>query len=141
MHVEQNRSMAWEPQQPLRTSLAQRAAHPTAAPRAATGVHDHAPHPLTPERLSIQRQNALIGALHDAMDARDPEQLRTLVEEYRELDPDDVQQLQQGFELIADCMEYGDDDARREAASYHDQARASTVRRFVRRFCLESGDG
>ena len=111
-----------------------------AASQRTRGVHDHAPHPFTAERTAIQRQNAVIGALHDAMDARDPEQMRQLVEEYRELDPADVQQLQQGFELIADCLEYGDDESRREAATYYEEARASTVRRFVRRYCLEAED-
>jgi len=101
--------------------------------KAVTGpVH---PHPITPEHARIFRENATIQALNDAMDSKDAKTLRRFLTRYRLEYPEDAQQLQLGFELIANCLE-----ARpgyREAAQrYFDEETASSLRRFVLRHCL-----
>ena len=94
-------------------------------------------HPITPEHARIQRENALIGALNDALDLSDPVRLRELVKRYRAAEPEDVHRLQVGYELLADCLEFPGDTSRRAAEEYYRAERASTLRRFVRRICFE----
>lgn len=95
------------------------------------------PHPLDGERAVLQRELQLIGALNDALDLRDVRRMRELIESYRALDPDDVNAMQEGYERLADCLEFPGEGAREEAKIYYDAQRASTLRRFVRRVCLE----
>jgi hypothetical protein len=83
----------------------------------------------------------LLGALNDALDQSDPVRMRDLIDRYDEAEPDDTQQLREGYERIADCLQARDaqarTDTRANAQRYYDQARASTLRRSVRRHCLE----
>jgi hypothetical protein len=94
-------------------------------------------HPLTVERELIQHELQLIGALNDALDLRDAARMRMLIDSYREFHPDDEHQLQEGYERLADCLEFPGGASRSEAQVYYDQARASPLRRFIRRLCLE----
>jgi hypothetical protein len=103
-------------------------------------IPKHAPpvsHPFTPAHARIQRENALIGALNDALDLSDPVRLRELVKRYRAAEPEDVHRLQVGYELLADCLEFPGDGSRRAAEEYYRAERASTLRRFIRRICFE----
>lgn len=110
-------------------------AHPD-QPRPDGPVH---PHPITPQHRRIFRENALVSGLHDALDARDAVALRRLLREYRAEFPGDEQQLQRGFELLAECLEHRDRaDVQARAHDYWDTERASTLRRYVRRVCLEN---
>lgn len=108
----------------------------SAEPVAAHAGEQH-PHPLTPERDEIQHENRLIQALNDAMDLRDPARIRQMLETYRQVHGTDEHDLQDGYERIADCLEFPGPAARAEAQRYYDAKRASTLRRFVRRYCLE----
>lgn len=109
-------------------------AHPD-QPRPDGPVH---PHPITPQHRRIFRENALVSGLHDALDALDAVALRRLLREYRDEYPEDEQQLQRGFELLAECLEHRDSaDVRAQARAYWETERASTLRRHVRRVCLE----
>lgn len=109
-------------------------AHPD-QPRPDGPVH---PHPITPQHRRIFRENALVSGLHDALDARDTVALRRLLGEYRDEYPEDEQQLQRGFELLAQCLEHPDRaDIQVQARRYWETERASTLRRHVRRLCLE----
>ncbi|XYI02718.1 hypothetical protein ACMHYB_24390 [Sorangium sp. So ce1128] len=65
--------------------------------------------------------------------------MRELVHEYRRTHPGDPNQLQDGYEIIADCLETPGEESRAAAEAYHAEHRASTVRRFVRTICLEGG--
>lgn len=102
------------------------------APPPTVPVH---PHPITAEHARIFRENATIQALNDAMDSKDPKTLRQFLIRYRNEYPEDAQQLQQGYELIADCLEQrpGSQSA---GQRYFDQETASSLRRFVLRHCL-----
>jgi len=110
------------------------------APRAEEPHEAHVgeqPHPITPEREKIQRGNQLVGALNDAMDRHDVKEMRRLVEIYREHEPPDENKLQEGYARIADCLQEPSEEARARAQAYYDTERASTLRRYVRRACLE----
>ncbi|WP_437947722.1 hypothetical protein WME98_44510 [Sorangium sp. So ce296] len=97
------------------------------------------PHPVTPRHLEMQHENGLIALLNDAMSARDGARMRELVREYRRTHPGDPSRLQDGYEIIAGCLEAPGEDSRTAAEGYYAEHRASTVRRFVRTICLEGG--
>jgi hypothetical protein len=94
------------------------------------------PHPITPGHERIFRENQLIGALYGAMDVKDGQGVRRLAEQYRREYPEDPNQLQQGYDVIADCLEHSDAEARAAGQRYCDEARGSILRRFVARLCL-----
>ncbi len=96
------------------------------------------PHPLTEQHRRIFRENALIGQLDGAMDAKDARGLHALVAEYRDEYPEDAHVLQEGYELIAQCLEGSSDDLRAAAQRFYDERLDSGLRRYIRRHCLES---
>jgi hypothetical protein len=98
------------------------------------------PHPITPERERIQRENQLIGAMSDAMDLSDGPRLRRILDEYRSEYPDDPNELQVGYAIIADCLERPGAESTAAAQRYYDRERGSMLRRFVARHCLEDPD-
>ena len=103
---------------------------------------DH-PHPITAQHQSLRAQQQLVAALNDALDLRDAQGMRSLIERYDALSPDDPLRLAEGYERVADCIEADDPadraSARENAQRYYDHARASSLRRYVRRVCLEPG--
>jgi hypothetical protein len=96
-----------------------------------------APHPHTPQHERIYRENSLIGDLNGAMDVKDARGMRQLLEQYREEYPEDEHEMQRGYELIADCFEKPGPETRAAAQRYYDEALASGLRRYIRRYCLE----
>jgi hypothetical protein len=103
--------------------------------RRAEGHEDH-PHPLTRERVRIQHENQLVGAMNDAMDLEDGARLHEILTTYRERYPEDPSQLQEGYALIADCLEHPGSGARAAGQRYVDEERGSILRIFVARHCL-----
>ena len=98
------------------------------------------PHPITPEHRRIFRENNLIGDLNGAMDVLDVAGLRRLLKQYRDEYPEDAHVLQDGYALIADCLERPGPETRAVAQRYYDEERASGLRRYIRRHCLEASD-
>jgi hypothetical protein len=96
------------------------------------------PHPITPAHERIYRENRLQGALNGAMDVKDTAGMRRLLAEYRAEYPDDPRAIRKGYELIADCLEHPGEAAKSEARRYYDTELASTVRRYVRRYCFDA---
>ena len=94
------------------------------------------PHPITPGRVRIQRENQLIGALNDAVDLSDGSRLRDVLTDYAREFPDDPNHLQLGYKLIADCLESPSAATRAAGREYFKQERGSILRRFVARHCL-----
>lgn len=94
------------------------------------------PHPITEQHRRIYRENGLLGALNSAVDAADPETLRQLSQRYRAEYPEDEPQLQSGYDLIADCLDKHDAETIARAQRYFDEERGSTLRRYVKRYCL-----
>jgi len=95
------------------------------------------PHPITEQHQRIFRENVLIGQLNGAMDAKDARGLRALAAEYRGEYPEDSHGIQEGYELIAQCLEGVTDELRRAAQRYYDERLDSGLRRYIRRYCLE----
>ncbi|HYP99083.1 MAG TPA: hypothetical protein VER96_10430 [Polyangiaceae bacterium] len=99
-----------------------------------------APHPLTPQHQRIFRENNLIGDLNGAMDVNDAAGLRALLAQYREEYPEDAHMLQDGYGLIADCIERPGAETRAAAQRYYDEELDSGLRRYIRRHCLETAN-
>ncbi len=101
--------------------------------------HGMAPHGLTPQHLRIYRENNLVGNLNGAMDVGDVAGLRRLLQQYREEYPEDAHVLQDGYEIIANCLEHPRSSRFREIAQrYYDEELDSGLRRYIRRHCLEN---
>jgi len=96
------------------------------------------PHPITTRHRRIARENALLGSLSDAMDGKDGARLRALLDTYRAEFPEDDHRLQRGYQVIADCLEHPGPESSAAAQYHFDHELASTLRRFVKRHCLES---
>lgn len=93
------------------------------------------PHPITPTRLRIYRENNLMGAMSRAMDRGRYEELRQLNAQYRDEYPEDEHNLQRAYDLIADCQEQLTDERQAAAREFWKKHRSSQLRRFVRRHC------
>jgi hypothetical protein len=95
------------------------------------------PHPITPKHLRIYAENRLIAALDGAMDVQDVAGMRRLLEQYRREYPEDDNQLQDGYALIADCLDHPGAPARAAAEQWLDSHNGSGLKRFVTKHCLE----
>jgi hypothetical protein len=96
------------------------------------------PHPLDEARARIAAENQLLQALNDAMSFRKVDEMRAMLEQYRKIDPIDVDKHQLGYEIIADCIEFPGDGSLTAAREFYDTQRHSPLRRFVRRICFEN---
>ena len=144
--------------EPMPPRAAPRLDH-AAAPKAPAGgpqladAHEHAqseqapdleyepakhPHPLTDERARIHHENNLIQGLNDAMDSKDPDSLRQVLADYRQSHPEDPHHLQEGYALIADCLDEPGPASHAAGERYMKENRASTLRRFVERHCVKT---
>jgi hypothetical protein len=94
------------------------------------------PHPITPAHERNFRQLNMVAVLNGAMDVGDVEELRRANRVYREEYPE-ATLLQEGYDLIADCLEQRSQATRAAAERYWGTAIASNLRRYVRRHCLE----
>jgi hypothetical protein len=110
------------------------------APREAVPSGPVHPHPITAAHRRIYRENDLLHALNGALDAKDAAGMRRLLERYREDYPEDANELQEGYALIADCLEQPDPATVERAQAYYASETASTLRRYVRRHCLERAE-
>jgi hypothetical protein len=96
------------------------------------------PHPITPQHERIFHENNLIADLNGAMDVKDVAGLRRLLKQYREEYPEDGNVLQDGYQLIANCLERPGPETRAVAQRYYDEQLDSGLRRYIRRHCLEA---
>jgi len=95
------------------------------------------PHPITPEHERIFKENNLFGAISGAMDRRDTAGMRQLLAEYKDEYPEDSHLLQEGFAVIADCIDHPGEASTAAARAYYSANKASIIRRYVRRHCFE----
>lgn len=95
------------------------------------------PHPITPAHQRIYRENSLLYQLNEAMDGRESLRLRALLAMYRQEYPEDPNEMQAGYELIADCLDSPSDEVHARARRFFQEEVASTLRRFVLRHCLD----
>jgi len=95
------------------------------------------PHSITPAHERIFKENNMIGAMNAAMDLGNVEELRRLNREYRQQYPEDSHLMQEGYDIIADCMERRTAANRIAAERFYDTQIASMLRRYVRIHCLQ----
>jgi hypothetical protein len=95
------------------------------------------PHPITPQHERIYRENELTFSLDGAVDVEDASGIRRLLAGYRREFHEDSLVLQQGYEIIADCLEKPGPVTRAVAQRFYDTEIASPIRRHLRRHCLE----
>jgi len=95
------------------------------------------PHPITPAHERIYKENNMIGAMNAAMDLGNIVELRRLNREYREQYPEDSHLMQDGYDIIADCMERRTESNRIAAQRFYDTQIASMLRRYMRIHCLQ----
>ena len=137
-----------EPLQPASPRVA--AAHPVQLELASDGIpimpagsqpapsgEPRHPHPITAQHQRIYRENELTFSLDGAVDVEDAPGIRRLLALYRSEFPEDSLVLQQGYEIIADCLERPGAATRAVAQQFYDTELASALRRHVRRHCLE----
>jgi hypothetical protein len=115
-------------------TLAPREQEPVHEPGASDGAR---PHALTAAHQRIFAENARVAELNGAMDQGDYAALRQLNARYREAYPEDAHALQHGYDLIADCLEELTPARVDAARRFWRERRASSLRRYVRRYCLE----
>lgn len=94
------------------------------------------PHPITAQHQRVFGENRLIGALNGAMDVKDVPALRRLLKQYREQYPEDPNQLQAGYQVIADCLEQPGAASTAAGQRYYTEQSGSALHRFVGRYCL-----
>jgi hypothetical protein len=95
------------------------------------------PHPITPAHERIYRENNLVGALNAAVDRQDARRIREVLARYAAEYPEDAHRLQEGYAIIAACLEQLDDETRERAQRFWSTEIRSQTRRYVRRYCLE----
>jgi hypothetical protein len=96
------------------------------------------PHPITPQHQRIYGENRLVGGIEGAMEVKDGKGMRRLLEQYRREYPEDDQDLQDGYAVVADCIEHPGAAGNRAAADrWLDAHNGSTAKRFVLRYCIE----
>ena len=112
--------------------------NPREAPEAPEGHSPELrhPHPITPQHERIYRENTLTFALDGAVDVEDAPGIRRLLAIYRQEFPEDSLLTQQGYEIIADCLDRPGVGTRAAAQRFYDTEIASALRRHVRRHCL-----
>jgi hypothetical protein len=72
------------------------------------------------------------------MDVKDVKGMRELLATYRAEYPEDEMVMQEGYQLIIDCLESPGEVTRAAAKKYYDTQIASGLRRYIRRHCLEN---
>jgi hypothetical protein len=97
------------------------------------------PHPITPERLRMEEQHQLFDQVAAAIQALQFDRARALLHEHQERfsDAEAWTDLHEAWRVIADCLEYPGPQSKARGLRFVDQERGSSMRRRVRRACLE----
>jgi hypothetical protein len=111
-------------------------AQPVAPPREdGLGQGSH-PHPITDDHRRLFRDADLLHGAQDALAAGDALRARVLLaqhaKEYPQADPD-----REGLFIVADCVAQPSPEIRQRARRFYDERTASSVRKRLRRACLE----
>jgi hypothetical protein len=109
---------------------------PIAPPRGEVIGAAH-PHPITPQHERIYGENRLVGAIEGAMEMKDAASIRRFLARYRREYPEDDQELQDGYGVIADCIDRPGASPRAAAERWLDSHNGSTAKRYVLRYCIE----
>ncbi len=113
------------------------ATQPEAQP--ARDDHDH-PHPITRDHERLYRDVDLLREADDAIKAGDYDRARALLaQHHRELGGMSAVE-EEGLWLLADCAEHGRAEDVERVRSFYEEHTESTVRRRLRRACLEPAE-
>lgn len=93
-------------------------------------------HPVTAEHARLYRDVDMLEAAKDALAQRDFATARAILAQHRVEFPKGYPERVEGYEIIADCLENPGPETTARAQRYHDEKRASVVRRQVRKACL-----
>ncbi len=93
-------------------------------------------HPISAEHARLYRDVDLLEAAKDALGRRDFTTARAILAQHRVEFPKGYPERVEGYEIIADCLENPGPETTARAQRYHDEKRASIVRRQVRKACL-----
>jgi hypothetical protein len=110
---------------------------PSSAPPLPSAAEERHPHPLTPTRVAQFRQADLLEGALRALDQRDFARARTLVATHRREFPGARVDMNEGIELLAECLERPTDAVVGRAEKFYSEHTVSTLRRRLRRECLE----
>lgn len=97
---------------------------------------DH-PHPITPERRRIYHENDMVATIDNAIQVKDYQAVRRFNDEYRRQYPADEFNMQDAYDMIADCMEEKTPERVARAREFWETRRSSRARRDLRKNCLE----
>jgi hypothetical protein len=96
------------------------------------------PHPITPDHIRIHEEISLFKAASDAVAAKDVPEIRRIVKEHRAGYPDQNQDMADGYEILADCLEHPGASSTARARRFFEQETYSMMRRPILRTCLEA---
>jgi hypothetical protein len=96
------------------------------------------PHPISRDHVRLQEEIALFKAGTDAVAARDVPEIRRIVQEHRASYPDQNQDMADGYEILADCIEHPGAASTERARRFFDEETYSMMRRPILRTCLEA---
>jgi len=95
------------------------------------------PHPISRDHVRLQEEISLFKAGSDAVAARDVPEIRRIVQEHRASYPDQNQDMADGYEILADCIEHPGAASTAHAKRFFDEETYSMMRRPILRTCLE----
>jgi hypothetical protein len=95
------------------------------------------PHPISAEHQRLYRDVDLLDAADDAIRAQRFEEARALLAQHHRELPGMSTLEEEGLLLLTDCVEQRSPENLARVQSYYDRYSASTVRRRLRRACLE----
>lgn len=92
-------------------------------------------HPITERHKEIFRENKIMSKVFSAISVKDSKSLRDLGDQIIQDSRDNIS-LYQGVNIIANCLDNKSSTSIYTAQNYYDTERASRLRRYIRRHCL-----
>jgi hypothetical protein len=94
------------------------------------------PHPVTPAHVRNFREVDLLQGAWKALERRDFARARELVSAHRNDYPGQWDDMNEGLEILAECLQRRTPEIVERARVFHRQRTASMMRKRIRRFCL-----
>jgi hypothetical protein len=95
------------------------------------------PHPITAQHVRNFRQVDLLDGAWGALQHHDFARARELVAKHRRDYPGQWEDMNEGLEILAECLERPSPEILERAARFHRERTASMMRKRIRRYCLE----
>ncbi len=131
-----SRSAALRPERALVQAASLTAPEPDREPEA-TNEPEH-PHPITPEHVRLYHEVDLLDGAWHALRKRDVASARALVARHRSEYPGSAEDMNEGLDIVADCLEHPSTEIKERAQKFYDTKTFSQMRRRIRKLCLET---